>query len=528
LAINIPGAKLKMDDKKLNYRIFKLQHALNPGDSLAIDIQFVKQSRGFENEISFLSLTHNGTFFNNTDIVPQIGYVSAYEINDKNKRKELKLPPKKRSIKLDENNMAARANTYISHCSDWVEVKSTVSTSSGQIAIAPGSLRRKWTSNGRNYFQYQLDQKSLDFYSFLSGEYQVARKKFKETDLEVYYIKEHAYNVPNMLLSMEKSLEYYTTNFGKYYHKQCRIIEFPRYAGFAQAFPGTMPYSESIGFIADLRDISQDDIDLVFYVVAHEMGHQYWAHQLCGAEMQGSEWMSEGFAQYSALMVMEKEYGRDKMNRFLKYEMDKYLQARGKETEAEQALYKTESQPYIHYQKASIAMYYLKELIGENKVNEALKSLIDTFAYKPPPYPTSLHALRAVRRMTPDSLQYAVNDLFENIILFSNRLLEAKSRKVENGYEVTLICSSEKFRADSLGNEKEIGINDYIDIACFGKPEGNNKLGKKIFWERRIINRENNTLVFRTAEEPFMAGIDPYNYLIDRVPDDNLKRVSEN
>ena len=92
---------------------------------------------------------------------------------------------------------------------------------------------------------------------------------------------------------MEGSLDYYTHNYGKYYHKQCRIIEFPRYASFAQAFPGTMPYSEGIGFIVDLRKVTKEDIDQVYYVVAHEMAHQYWAHQLCGANMQGSEMMSD-------------------------------------------------------------------------------------------------------------------------------------------------------------------------------------------------------------------------------------------
>jgi ABC-2 type transport system permease protein len=114
--------------------------------------------------------------------------------------------------------------------------------------------------------------------------------------------------------SMKKSLDYYITNFGPYYHKQVRIIEFPKYDSFAQAFPGTMPYSESIGFIAKIED--EDDIDMVFYVVAHEMGHQYWAHQLIGSEMQGATMLSETFSQYSALMVMEKEYGRDAMKNF--------------------------------------------------------------------------------------------------------------------------------------------------------------------------------------------------------------------
>ena len=154
---------------------------------------------------------------------------------------------------------------------------------------------------------------------------------------------------------MKKSLDYYVANFGPYYHKQVRIIEFPRYASFAQAFPGTMPYSESIGFIAKIED--EEDIDMVFYVVAHEMAHQYWAHQVVGAEMQGATMLSETFAQYSALMVMEKEYGRDAMKKFLKYEMDDYLRDRGSERLKELPLMKVENQGYVHYNKGSLVMY---------------------------------------------------------------------------------------------------------------------------------------------------------------------------
>jgi aminopeptidase N len=333
----------------------------------------------------------------------------------------------------------------------------------------------------------------------------VERKKWNGIDLEVYYYKEHAYNVPNMLKSLEKSMDYYTKNFGKYYHKQCRIIEFPRYSSFAQAFPGTMPYSEGIGFIVDLRKVTKEDIDLVYYVVAHEMGHQYWAHQLLGPDMQGSEMMSEGFAQYSALMVMEKEYARDRMQKFLKYEMDGYLRGRSMEFEAERPL-----------------MYYLKEMIGEDKVNQALHSLLDSFAYKPPPYPISLSAVRAFRKVTPDSLQYLIDDMFENITLFSNRMMDAKYKKVGDEYEVTLTTSSEKFRADSLGKETPIPIADYIDIGIFSEK---NNLGKPLLLQRFKITKKDNVFIFRIKEKPYQAGIDPYNYLIDRLPEDNLKKM---
>jgi hypothetical protein len=206
--------------------------------------------------------------------------------------------------------------------------------------------------------------------------------------------------------------------------------------------------------------------------------------------------------------------------------MDDYLQGRSREFEAERPIIKTENQQYIHYQKASVVLYYLKEMIGEDKVNAALKSLIDSFAYKQPPYATSLSALRAFKRETPDSLQYLITDMFENITLFSNRVIEVKSKKIGTEYEVTIKTSSEKFRSDSLGKETTIPIADYIDIGIFAEPKNKENVGKPIVINRVHVTKKDNAYTFRVKEKPYQAGIDPYNYLIDRVPDDNLKGVS--
>lgn len=523
--LSISGAKLTLNDKKLYYRIYTLDKPLAPNDSIKITFELERITRGFENSVSFTQLTENGTFFNNMDLMPTFGYNPGFEISDKNTRKKRKLPKRDIMPKLDENNIPARMNTYLSNDADWVDVNTVISTSPDQIAIAPGSLVKSWEKNGRKYFNYKLDHKSVNFYSFISAKYEVVRKKWKGIDLEVYYDKNHAYNVPNMLKSMEKSLEYYTTHFGPYMHKECRIIEFPRYQSFAQAFPGTMPFSEGIGFILDQRNVTKDDIDQVFYVVAHEMAHQYWAHQLIGANMQGSEMMSEGFAQYSALMVMEKEYGKDKMKKFLQYEMDQYLSGRSGETEEEEPLMKTQGQQYIHYNKASVIMYYLKEMIGEAKVNEALQNLLKEYAYKNPPYPTSIAAVNEFKKVTPPDMQYLIKDMFETITIFSNRALKTTYKKSGNGYEVTLTTTSEKFRSDGLGRETAIPINDYIDVAVFAEPENDYTAGKVLAYKRVRVTKKDNTYTFTTKEKPYQAGIDPYNYLIDRIPDDNLKPV---
>lgn len=527
LAINIPGATLKLNDKKHRYRIYTLAAPMQPGDTMALEIAGEYISKGFENSVSHTSIVENGSFFNHASLMPGFGYNEGYEIADKNKRKKLGLPERSRMARLDDNDLVTRANSYISNDADWVEIKTIFGTSGSQIAVAPGSLVKKWSKDGRNYFEYHQDYKSVMFTSFASAAFEVRREKWNDIDIEVYYTKGHEYNVPNMVASMKKSLDYYTKNFGPYYHKQCRIIEFPRYATFAQAFPGTMPYSEGIGFIADLRKVTDDDIDVVFYVVAHEMAHQYWAHQLIGPNMRGAEMLSESFAQYASLMVMEKEYGKDKMKKFLRYEMDGYLEGRSSEFEAERPLMTTERQQYIHYNKGSVVMYYLKEMIGEEKVNQALQHLIKQYAYAEPPYPTSIAAVNAFKAQTPDSLQYLISDLFENITLFSNRITEAKYTKTaDNKFEVVFTTSSEKFLADSLGKETALPLKDYVDIGIFAKSDNNNILGTPLLYQRLKLTNKENTFKFILDKEPAQVGIDPYNYLIDRLPKDNVKKVT--
>ncbi|WP_420148286.1 M1 family aminopeptidase [Spirosoma sp.] len=530
--INLDRSKQILDDSLLNYSIYQLSPALAPGDSLHLRFTTRRLTRGFENEVQFTKqINQNGSFFDTFDIAPQIGYQEQGELSDKNDRKKYGLPEKARMPKLERDCTGDCMNTYLSNNSDWVMVETVISTSPDQIAVAPGSLLKEWKQTSvdgqpRRYFHYKLDHPSLNFYSFLSAKYEVAREKWNGIDVEVYYDKKHPYNVRDMLESIKGSLAYYTEHFGPYYHKQARIIEFPRYASFAQAFPGTMPYSESIGFISKIDP--EEDIDMVKYVVAHEMGHQWWAHQVVGAYMQGATVLSETQAQYSALMVMEKAYDKSRMKRFLKFEMDRYLSARGSESLKEVPLERVENQGYIHYNKGSAVMYYLKELIGESAVNKALQTLVGQYAYRQPPYPVSYNLVDLFRQQTPDSLQSVITDQFERITIFNNRATAASAKKRPDGqYDVTINVQAEKFYADSLGRETPTKLNDLIDVGVYGKPAEGKKQGKLLAVRRERMRQKDGKYTFVVKEEPYEAGIDPINFLVDRVPDDNLKRVDK-
>jgi ABC-2 type transport system permease protein len=524
-SIDIPGAALVKEDARLSYRIYRFASPLQPGEERTLRFTMKSRNWGFENNVSNADVVQNGTFLDNLD-APVIGYMRDRELSDPGERKKYGLPEVDLMPALERNCTDDCLDIYVPGHSGWADISAIISTTPDQIAIAPGSLVREWRQDGRRYFEYKLDHPSLNFCSFNSGRYEVAREDWNGIKLEVYYLEEHPWNVPRMMNSMKKSLDYYIKNFGPYEHKEARIIEFPRVATFAISFPGTMPYSESIGFVANLNH--PDEIDYVFYMVAHEMAHQWWAHQVIGANMEGATVLSETLAQYSALMVMEKEYGRGLMRKFLTFEMDNYLRARGQERLKERPLLTVEQdQGYIHYRKGSVVLYYMKEMIGEDAVNRALRKLIHQYAYAPPPYPTSYALVDALREQTPPELQYLIKDLFEDITLFSNRTLEATARKRTDGkYDVTIQVEARKFKADATGKETEVPVDDWIDIGAFAKPASGKKYGDTLYRERMHIAQRDSTFTFTTPQLPEKAGIDPFTLLIDRIPDDNVKKVT--
>jgi hypothetical protein len=568
--VSIPGATVQSADKEHGYTIYRLTPPLAPSATLPMRFTVSVASRGFVNGEANNQIVANGTFINNFAYFPHLGYQPGGELPDRNKRKKYGLPPVVRLPKIDDPR--ARNINQLSAESDFLNLDTTVSTSPDQIAIAPGYLQKEWTANGRRYFRYKTTTPILGFWSYLSARYAVRRDCWNPSSaasphllpasgekdtrygealnreplsplggervpegrvrgdapcavhIEIYYDPKHPWNVPRMVDGVKRSLDYFTANFSPYQHKQVRILEFPRYARFAQSFPNTIPFSESIGFIADLRD--KEAIDYVFYVTAHEVGHQWWAHQVIGARVQGTTMITETMAQYSALMVMEKEYGRDKMRKFLKYELNSYLQGRGGELVAEVPLMLVEDQGYIHYRKGSLVMYALRDAIGEENVNAALRKIIGRWAFHGPPYVRTTEMLAEFRAVTPPDRQSLLHDLFETITLYDNKATDVTATRTPDGkYRVRITVSSKKFRADGMGNETAVPLDDWIDIGVLAAGATKKADGRPLILSKQHITSSPATFEFVVGEKPDKAGIDPLNKLIDRNPEDNVKAV---
>jgi Aminopeptidase N len=343
-------------------------------------------------------------------------------------------------------------------------------------------------------------------------------------DIAVYYNPAHAWNVDRMIQGAKDCAGLLRRELHAVPVPPLRILEFPNYASFAQSFANTIPFSESIGFIADLRDKSK--IDYVYYVTAHEVAHQWWAHRVIGANMQGSTMLSESLAQYSALMVMKQKYGADQMHKFLKYELDSYLAGRATEKLAEEPLAKVENQQYIHYRKGSLVFYALQDYIGEDKLDAMLRQFLIDKGFQQPPYTTSQEFMDALAKAAGPKWQPLLDDLFWKITLFDNRMTEATAKKLPDGkYEVTMKVHAGKVYVDGTGKETDATPDIPIDIGVFAAP-ADGKDGKPLYLKKQMVANGDSTITVTVDGKPFNAGIDPYNELIDRVSSDNRRPVT--
>ncbi|MGB3727291.1 MAG: M1 family aminopeptidase [Glaciecola sp.] len=528
--IEIEGAEVSEYNAKFKTAWLSLTPALAPGDSALTTIKVTRQHFGFKDGAEDTSLVKNGTFINNYALFPSFGVNTSYYINDPHERRKNNLPPPKRAYKLEDSSRY-NESFFGSHIGP-IDFKAKLSTSDDQIAIAPGYLKKYWTDGGRNYFIYEMDSPMIHFYNIMSADLEVSSDRYKGVDITVYYHRTHAWNVERMIQSSKDSLDLYSDAFGPYQHKQLRIIEFPGYRQFAQSFANTVPYSERIGFITDLRD--PDIIDPVYYVTAHEVAHQWFGHQLNAANVQGSQILSESLSQYAALLVMRENYGDILVRKFLSYELDRYLRGRANEYLEELPFMRAENQDYIHYRKGAIVLMAIADRIGYDTLNAAIKTLIEEDRYSSDKLPTTLDLLAAIKLLAPPTTHAFIEQQFSQITLYNLKMESADQISDEENALVTrlsLEVSAAQYEANGKGDETPQSFDDMVDITVFsGNPDDLAADAAVLYHQKHRLTDGSNTVTItfdnaNTENTDIYVGVDAFIRYIDRDHKDNIIKV---
>ena len=513
LTFDRPATRV-LHDARLRHSIYALARPLQRGDSLTLGFEIDYEPRGFRNGGAGDAIAPGASRFT-SGALPAIGYQPARELTSAADRRAQGLPRQVTYPAPDDvdPNVAAGEGAIFD---------AIVGTDDDQVGVAPGTLRRTWTQAGRRYFHYASDAPVTGQLTFFSAPYAVHHEEWKDPSdpartiaIDVFVDRRHTRNLERVLRSARASLDYYSTRFGPYRQNFLQIVEEPRdYFGMGVDGSGVVTGGEGFFLLAP----TEQDIDVAFQVVAHEIAHQWWGVQLQYLPAEGAIVLSESLAWYSAMQVMQATAGREQVRRFMQL-----MRQPSPWPPIRTGLPLLRAMdPYAGYRKGPFAMYALSRYVGEEPVNGALRRLLER---KSGTLATTLELYRELQAVTPDSLGPLLHDLFEVNTFWTFDTKHAEARQTAAGaWEVTFDLEARKVVADSAGAETELPMNESVEIAVFAAAAPGEILGRPLHLGMHRIRSGRQTVIVTVPEKPARGGIDPYN-LLDWEEGDNIEAV---
>ena len=542
LRLDVAGAKRDGDRDDIDaiedfgYLVYKFDKPVPPGAKFRMDFstyfhppRLVDGSR----------IRRNGTFVNNFQVMPFLEIEDNW-LRNPDKRRKNGLP--KLPLKADQTDEEARQHNFISRSADYVDFKARVCTDPDQIPIAPGHMISKEDisvdGTDRHCRSYEAINPILNFYSFLSADYVVKRDVWdnpngKDVDVAIYYHEAHDYNVDLMLEATKNALGTFTETFGPYQYKQARIMEFP-HGNFAQAFAGTIPFSENIGFVRDPGDPNDpESIDLASYVTMHEIGHQWFAHQIVPANTKGFNVLSEGLTENAAMTAYEAAFDWKRARRVLeKRAIESYLANRVIEKDNEPALANAGNQQYMVYNKASWVFWGLKQYMGEEAMQGAIRGFLAEYGSTGPPYPTTHQLIEYLRAAAGDDYQQLITDYWERITFWELSMDEVELIEKNGKFEFSMLAKvDKKIASEESGKETSVTeidgeeLSEWIEVGFYDKDPKDTLGADWLALERVKVTDLESTLSFTLDTKPTHVLLDPRRLLIERNVTDNVKKI---
>ncbi|HEV2146238.1 MAG TPA: ABC transporter permease [Longimicrobiaceae bacterium] len=525
VAFDRPAARV-LADEELGHGIYALETPLQPGDSLRLHFEVRFAPRGFRSSGIDASVVANGTYFTNHDWLPAIGYQPRRELRNAGDWRAHGLAPR-RQVPTPADAEAVQDVTGEAGTSgaERIAFEAVVGTEGDQTAVAPGTLRRTWTEGGRRYFHFATDAPIGNEYAFFSARYAVHEERWtppagsgQPVAIQVYHHPQHAANLDRMLLSVRASLDSYTRAFGPYPHGHViRLVEKPGPGMGAHAEAATIDYAEGFTRLDPADD--PRGLDLPFAVMAHEMAHQ-WGVPYAFAE--GAPLLSESFAWYAAMGVVEETYGREHLQRLRRF----FRQPSPIPPIRQTVPLLRAMDPYAAYRRGPAALFAMSEYMGEERVNLAFRRLIEKHRSGAPPLATSLDLYRELQAVTPDSLRHLLHDLFAANTVWDLRTERATARQTAAGsWLVTLRVRARKVTVDPAGVETEVPMNEWVQVGVFAPTQQGAEFGETLYLRKHRIRSGEQTITVTVPRKPSDAGIDPYHLLIELERFDNVEEV---
>jgi len=251
----------------------------------------------------------------------------------------------------------------------------------------------------------------------------------------IYYNAAHGYNIEEMSATLDAARRYYSEWFLPYPWRELKLSEFPALAGYAQGFGTNITFSENIGFLT--RNDAKSNATVL--VTAHETAHQWWGNILTPADGPGGDFLSEGMAHFSTLLLFEKLKGPRGRMEFAKGIESRYADRR--RPDDERPMYdvdgKRDADETVIYDRGGWVFWMLYDYLGHERALEGIRSFIQTWSVSRD-HPALQDFVLAMRSYAADPQAYDafVKQWFEDRVVPEYRVVSAKKTKNGSGYDV--------------------------------------------------------------------------------------------
>ena len=495
--LSVGNTKYSTSNKAFGQYWFTLLKPLQPNETIKTEVEFSYTWNPFTKHKPFNAIIKNGSFLRISNYFPSLGYQSENEISDNEERKNRKLGKQTDVLSLNSPHYSQ---------SNFINFEAILSTSKGQTGICVGELVGTWTKGSRNFFHYKSTSLIPPRFAVSSAKYAIAKQKFGGISIEVYYHPNHHENVNHLIENVKKTLNYCETNFGKYPFKTIRFAEISSFSkGFAAtAYPATIYMAEDVIFHANIKGDKQQDV--INELAGHELSHEWWgANQIAPDEREGAKLLTETLAMYTELMLVRKMYGTKRVLENVRMHQGIYLSERG--LSDEQPLIKTRNEnAHQHYSKGLVVMYQLSELIGEEKVNLALRNLFKKYANSTIS-PISTNLLDELYAISEPEFHAKIDNLFKRITTYDVEIKKKIASKIKDKYVVNIEAIVYKYDENGNGIKTKVAMNDSVEVAFYFKNESQQTT--------EISVRDNQLLIQKSFnEKPLKVIIDPNEKLL--------------
>ncbi|HEY4492062.1 MAG TPA: M1 family metallopeptidase, partial [Acidobacteriota bacterium] len=265
--------------------------------------------------------------------------------------------------------------------------------------VTTGSIVKRIPSKQGKIVLYSQSKMTRDFEVELSARFEELTRIQNRVIVRSFFLPEHAESGKRVLDSAVQALEYYEKNFGPYPYTELDVVEAPLYGGAGGVeFPGIVTISSML--YRDVTPDAQDDLlkkliadnptfdQLIEFVVAHEVAHQWW-NAVVGSNSKQFPFIDEAMANFSAILYFEHYYGRQAaenqmaLQMKVNYQLHRLLGGSDQPVQQPASSFKGALEySAIVYGKGALYFDHLRSLIGDAAFFAVMRKYYDSYWFR--------------------------------------------------------------------------------------------------------------------------------------------------